>query len=42
MMDKFEQNEQFLLTGDPEAALKFPPDFKKRYPQQLREIFEYL
>ena len=32
MMDKFEQNEQMLMTGDPNQTLKFPADFKKRYP----------
>lgn len=29
------------MTGDPNEPLVFPKDFQKRYPQQLREIFEY-
>ena len=27
LLDKFEQNEQFLMTGDPNESLKFPNDF---------------
>lgn len=40
VQDKFEENKQFLFeSNDP---LRFPKDFQKRYPFQLREIFDYL
>jgi len=41
MLDRFDQNEQFLLSGSPDDPLTFPQNYAKRYPFQLREIFEY-
>ena len=41
LLDRFAQNEEFLTSGSPDDPLPFPKNFSKRYPFQLREIFEY-
>ena len=41
LMDRFDQNEAFLTSGSPDEPLPFPQNFQKRYPFQLREIFDY-
>lgn len=42
LQDRFEQNEQFLMQGSLDDPLPFPNNYSKRYPFQLREIFDYL
>ena len=41
LLDRFEENEQFLTSGSPDDPLPFPKNFAQRYPFQLREIFDY-
>jgi len=41
-LERFELNEQFLYSGNDDDPLPFPVNYSKRFPFQLREIFEYL
>ena len=41
LLDRFDENEQLLTSGSPDAPLPFPKNYANRYPFQLREIFEY-
>jgi hypothetical protein len=42
VVQRFEENSEFLRYGDINEPLDFPNEFQKKYPFQIREVFEYI
>jgi len=42
LLERYDRNEQNLYEGNIDDPLAFPKDYQKKFPYQLREVFEYL